>query len=145
MTLVIEKSVDYNAAFMEWLLEHIKYLLLSHINPCKSLRVLQHIQKSNLFKLQPDELNALDVDEGLITGIKNLKYKEVRSHYIFYIDPNITVKNVDELKVCTLCKLVNYGDLGLRGYPIFSNTFSYVAANATKYYARYIKLLIGGI
>ena len=145
MTFSIDKNIDFNDDFVEWLLEHIRYKLLSYIKPRKLQRLKQHIINDNPFELSLKELNALNIDSVLIYGIKHLRYKEVKSHYIFYIDANLIVKNTNNLKVSTLCKLINYGDLKVRGYPIFSNTFKFVAANVTRYYAQYIEQLLGGI
>ena len=72
----------------------------------------------------------------MLAGVHSLTYKKIDDEYIIYIDNNAYMPYITE-SIDTLCKLINYGNVELPAYPIFTDTFDYIADNFGFFFDEY--------
>ena len=65
----------------------------------------------------------------LIFAAKNLIHSESDEEFNVYINDTIYSPFLDTIKLNSFCKLINFGDLTCKGYPIFTECFDYIAEN----------------
>lgn len=86
----------------------------------------------NLRKNQSINLKTL-----LISAVYNIRYSALPNNdYNLDIDPNAYSPYL-KLNLQYIARLVNYGATGSPSYPIFDNTFNYIASNIDMYYEDY--------
>jgi hypothetical protein len=49
------------------------------------------------------------------------------------------MQGLDRVRIETLCRLINYGNSSVKGYPIFTDTFNQVALNIKLYVDEYLR------
>lgn len=74
----------------------------------------------------------------IISATQNLRIQKVNnSYYVIDINPNVVVPNT-KLKLLDVCKLINYGNLLCKGYPIFTCAFNNIKNNYNAIYNSYL-------
>ena len=68
-------------------------------------------------------LKRIDAYDILTEGIKNIQYIETPSEFIIQIDEKKYIYGV-YVSISDMCKLINYGNLTMRGLYIFSIIFN---------------------
>ena len=76
--------------------------------------------------------------ETIITGIKNLKTYKYPDQYIIKINPNKILPK-SSAKLNDICNLINYGNLSLKGYPIFSEGFEIISKQVPYLYEAFLE------
>ena len=74
----------------------------------------------------------IDIKTILIYGINHLHYTETSEKIIIKMNYYLNCPNIDA-KLYDICKLVNYGNLNIKGYPIFTNVFKHILNNIDFY------------
>lgn len=136
MKLVISKTVDYDELFIEWLVEEIKFELMKLLDSRKLRNMIEYIDSNDAIR---DKLGILNIDSvgSIITAsIDEIVYTELKSAYIIQVNPAAKIIGVN-IPLASLCRMVNYGFMDVKGYPLFTTVFNRVKSNLSRYYAIY--------
>jgi hypothetical protein len=129
MQLSIDKRED-NKEFSDWLLKVIKQEIMSNVNPRKLKYYEDYIKESNVFNMSEKALNNLNVVNVLYRFIRTLRKDTFRHTYIYSFNTHI---KYEETTYYDICKLINYGNSEIRGYPFIINVFSNIQNNIKEY------------
>lgn len=133
MNLIIESSVDI-IDFCKWLITQIQSYMKSNLN-IKRADIFDKYINENI-PMQPKRI--LITKDLILSASYNLIVNKVQNNYIIEIDPNIFIPNTFA-KFINIMQLINYGNLVLPPYPIWTETFNYFADNINKYLDIYLK------
>ena len=122
--------------FIKWLLPKIRNKILADLKIIKLKAWDAYFNDSGLYKsIYKKKILSEDI---IISGIMKLKYHADKHMFWIIIDPNIYVPGLDRVKVESACKLINFGNRDIVGYPIFTDTFEYFADNIQDYLEMYL-------
>ena len=128
MQLRLDCSSKVDSGFINFLIKQIKEYVKSIVD-LKRLSVFD--------KYLSDELGITDTALDIINlALNNLCYKKSSKSYIISINNNTNLQN-NVAKLYDVCKLINFGNLQISGYPIFTKTFNYFEKNANIYLSLY--------
>lgn len=134
-----EKLLD--KAFMKWLATELKDYIIYNLNTQKADNWSKYLTDSKLYNnIYNNKINARSI---IISGASNLDIVSSEDAYIIKINPNIYTSGLDRVKLDTICRLINFGNTELVGYPIFTKSFQYFADNIHEYVEKYL-LISGG-
>ena len=137
MRIYIEKSDKVDSMFIFWLKQRIKLHLKLD---CDSKRLLSVHKKMEDINDRLKDVSIIDAFGKLLLSITS---REVDDGYFIEINPGIYL--IDEnLTVYNYWKLINYGTLEIRGYPLVTDVFNDIVMRINDYYKIY-KLEVGGI
>ncbi|MBO5712066.1 MAG: hypothetical protein J6R47_04440 [Acholeplasmatales bacterium] len=123
-------------SFINWLKVKIRDKIITDINPKKLINWDNYFNQNNVYKsIYKKRISTLDI---IIAGANNLDFSKSESNFMVNINHNIYTPGLDRVKIATVCKLINFGDLENKGYPIFTDTFDYFAENIQTYVDRYL-------
>lgn len=130
------KFVD--VAFGKWLIRHIQVQLLTNIDTKKLLRWDKYLTESNKIpRLYNKQYRAEDF---IIIAVNNLICTGTDGEIVIKINPVIMAPGLDRIKLVDLMRLINYGNIQQKGYPLFSDTFREVSNSINSYLQSYYKL-----
>ena len=121
MTIEIDKEFT-DSGFIEALIDRIKVQLYDSIESRKSDIDAWNRYINENIKLFSRQDDYIDAKEILYRGANSLIYEESSNKFIIKIDEKQKINNV-LLSVYNFCKLINYGNLSMRGANIFTNIF----------------------
>lgn len=132
MNLILNVKLNNYNNFFKFLKDIIKSAILKNLD-VKKLIVFDEYFKNNLnIKVTPIARQVI------IIGIENLIYSKTSEGINIYINPSTIVYNT-QYHVAELCRLINYGTLDLKGYPIFTNTFNKIKDNINMILSLYLE------
>jgi hypothetical protein len=126
-----------DARFIKWLIPYIRYEVLKNINNRQLLEIDRYVEESQLlenYKIGNIQFNSKRI---LLMSINNLVFHKGKDFYtieinnIAYPGYAITLKNI--------CKLVNFGNMDIKGYPIITNAFNHITDNLKRYIVQYYR------
>lgn len=117
MRILIHSNDVYTANFVKFSIRWIRTYGISSINKKKLLKSTKYFQTI----LKDDTISSYDV---VVTGFRNLVFRRIRDGFIIEINPNIPYK-MTNAKLDVLCKTIDQGNLELKQYPIFTDTFQF--------------------
>lgn len=136
LLITTDKDLLLNADFCDWLIKEIRKRLILEID-------LKHVGKWQLYlekrladKVLPKQ--KISADSIILQGINNLDYIINDNSIEISVNNKITVPNLNQVKLISIIKLINYGNSDINGYPIFTYTFNYFAENINAYIDKYI-------
>lgn len=136
MKLEIEyKDSSLDRKFGNWLILIIQKLIQSSINDKKLLKWDKYISE-NFNHLYSKKVTSKDI---ILAGIKDLVCDDTDSKLIIKISTNHFIQGLDRVRIETLCRLINYGNTEIKGYPIFTDTFDDIADNISVYVRKYLE------
>ena len=129
MKLVISKDTVQDIQFLRFLIDYIRVYLVEHIDRNKEKAWNQFFNSSN-------ELSGVTLKQ--VVG-ESLKYLTVTEYQYSF---EITIKTEEKLrgtnaKLYEVCKLINYGNLSIIGYPIYTDAFHYFEKHLSDYMDKY--------
>lgn len=136
LLITTDKKLLLNHEFCDWLIMQIRKKILLDIN-IKKVAIWQlYLEKILADKILPKQ--KISADNIILQGINNLEY--IYTDYSIEISVNnkINIQNLDQVKLISIIKLINYGNKDIVGYPIFTDTFNYFAENIDAYIDKYI-------
>lgn len=137
MYLEIEKDgIDDVVEFSLWLVPKIQKYFVDIINDKKLIKINTYLNEHKAFYFNYNEKRQISAKNILIGSIYNLHVKEMQDLTIIEISSNVTIPNTSA-KFIDIAKLINFGNLSLQGYPIFTETMQYFADNLTDYYTKF--------
>lgn len=136
MQIVIDnKEKKYDENFFPFLLKYTKqYLRLS----CdyRKLEKFEEYLNEDTSQLGPFK-KRFSAREIFISAVFHLTItKSFNDVYIIEVDPNVLYAGT-QLNLSMLARTLNYGSTGYVGYPIFTDSFSYVKRNLDNIYLLY--------
>lgn len=123
-------------SFITWFKTKIRNKLIATIED-KKLIVWDEFFNNNpvYISIYKKKISTRDI---IIAGANNLDYTKSESNFIITINNNIFTPGLDRIKLQSICKLINFGNLEIKGYPIFTDTFDYFAESIQDYVDRYL-------
>lgn len=110
MILTITPKDDYDREFVYSYLPTYMYNILR-----------RSLDKNHLERLSKSF--NFDIEDALLTGFKNLKVTEDVNSYTISLDKNL---KKDNLFIAQLVKMITFGNLNTKGYPIANKIFDLV-------------------
>ncbi len=136
MRLEIEyKDNTLDKDFGNWLIKIITSSIKSNLNE-KKLGQLDKYIEDNFTHLFKKPITSKDI---IYAGLKELVCDDDSSKLIIKISTNKFMQGLDRVRIETLCRLINYGNSSVKGYPIFTDTFNQVALNIKLYVDKYLR------
>ena len=108
---------------------------MSTITDTKKLHKYDELFHSKEF-LKMSNNTIISSRQVIVMGMTNLTHKRYETNTHIFINPNINYPGTN-LRIVDLCKIINYGNMSIDGYPILTMTFDYVQSNIGKYIDRY--------
>mgnify|MGYP003296518528 CR=1 FL=1 len=125
-----------NEDFIEWIIFQLKLNFHAKLNPKKLEKWDEYLNTSDdIPRLYNIPLSSKKI---LTEGIDNLTYHTLPQKYVIQIDSNKLVFGLNLTKLESICKLINYGNSSMTGYPIFTELFSEIEENFSQYIDRYV-------
>ena len=123
----------YSEDFLKWLMKRMFFIGLDYVNSHKEqLKPLdEYLSKSIQGKRKYSALNII------IAGLRNLTITHNKNQSIISINERTKLPLSNKILLYTVCKLINYGSLDLKPFPVFTYVFDYVANNIIKLYNEY--------
>lgn len=123
-------------SFITWFKTKIRNKLIATIED-KKLIVWDEFFNNNpvYISIYKKRISTRDI---IIAGANNLDYIKSESNFIITINNNVFTPGLDRIKLQSICKLINFGNLDIKGYPIFTGTFDYFAESIQDYVDRYL-------
>ena len=127
MRLEIEDSTNLllNKSFGSWLIDEIQRVVKNSINESK-LRPWDKFIKEEYEHLYSKKITGYDT---IMYGLDNLVCDLVSNKLVIKISTNQFIPGLHRVRVDTLCRLINYGNTSIKGYPIFTDAFNIIADN----------------
>lgn len=139
MNLMIKNSENLDLdKFCNWLITCMQNYMRTAIDDRKLKThdlFLNQDGKINFVVKQPFILSAKNI---LIASTYNLIVNKIQNQYVIEIDPNINIPNT-YAKFIDIVKLINYGNLNLSAYAIYTKMMNYFAENLQEYYNQFIE------
>ena len=141
MNLIIEDSKELlGKDFADWLIRRLKINFYLKLDTKKLIKWDEYLNNAEEFKTIYSK--PISSKEILTNGINNLVCDTPPLKLIIHINRNMFVSGLDRVKLETICKLINYGNTSITGYPILLNLFKEVESNIDNYIDMYVH---GGI
>lgn len=121
--------------FGSWLISRIQYNFNYHVDLNK-LQVWDEFFESSADynSIGDNKISTLAI---LQSGLKNLICQDLPDKLIIRINPNQFVIGLDRVKVDQVCRLINFGNTSIKGYPIFTELFNEIVENINEYVDEY--------
>jgi hypothetical protein len=124
-------------SFGSWLVSKIKDDIIYNIDLAKLDPWDLYFKKSKLFEsLDGSDVKTSDI---VLAGCRNLTCRKLTSSLVISIANNQFVPGLNGVVVDSACKLINYGNLSISGYSIFTDSFQRIANNIDSYITRYTR------
>ena len=120
--------------FIVYLIREIGYYLPLKINKRKLIKWDDYLNSIGITTTDKYKISSYNV---LLAGVHSLTYKKIDNEYIISIDNNAYMPYITE-SIDTLCKLINYGTVELKGVYVLTETFEYFSKNVNKYFDKYV-------
>ena len=129
MLLVVENE-KVDVGFIAFLKRRLRMRILSSINFNKLIKFNKFFE-SDAFKTIYGDKKIL-AERVVVLGSNHLQHTIIHNTARIYIDPNVYYPGT-EIKLVDLCNLINFGNLSVDAYPIFSNAFQHFSDNIEQY------------
>lgn len=73
----------------------------------------------------------------IVAGLKNIVFKRTQKRIIIYINDVVKLPLNNKIRLQTLCKLIDNGNLELSPLPVFKKTFEWVINDIDEIYSNY--------
>lgn len=123
--------------FGQWLIKQIQSEIAATVNSAK-------LEKWDKFFATTDEYKSIyskpvTTKSILLAGLKSLVCDIGVGKLIIRFNSTLFVPGMNHVNLETTIKLINYGTVDVKGYPIFSDTFVRVADNINDYVSMYME------
>ncbi len=136
---IIDEKQVLGLDFGNWLVTKVQQAMLLKIDPKKLKKWDKYFNDSEQYKsISGSNIKA---EQIVLAGIHALHCIGIDGRLLIRIRPNQFVPNLDRVVVDTTCKLINYGNISIQGYPIFSDAFTNISENIDEY----IDMYVGGL
>lgn len=123
--------------FANWLLEQVKDECYLRLDPTKLKRISHYLNTSDTIP-RLHKLTHYDASDIIVQGIQNLKFNFSSSNsFDIHINSNIYADGFDRFNLLSACKLINYGNQDIAGFPIFTSAFEAIMNKIPEYIYHY--------
>ena len=133
---IFDDNDELPTEFGIWIVGIIKDNIALNLNPSKLSIWDKFFNSTPEYK---SIYSGVDVETvKFIDELSNMiVVKKIPGKFIIEITPNRYVSGLDRIRASSLAKLINFGNLSIRGYPIFTDVFKEVADNINDYVERF--------
>ena len=116
-----------NDRFSNWLCKRLFYEVVDYIDKDKKIfdSFDSYIKNNNVFPVIGN--NIINSKKIVLDGARNFICKG--TPLILEINPNIYIQGLDRVPLNTFCKFINFGNFGIKGFPVFTDVFENAAKN----------------
>lgn len=139
MKLILPTKIgkfNVDRRFIKWLEKYIKYQIIKNTDNKYLLELDKMIEESQLleeFKVGDVKFNS---KKAILLSINCLQCVKIKDSYHISINNNINFPGY-ALPLENICKLINFGTLNIKGFPIYTNAFNNIVVNLPRYFTRY--------
>ena len=138
MNLIINNKDNLELdIFCEILISLMQNYIQTKLDENQLIRFDSYLNNNNIIIFNNNIKRFISTKEILIGSVYNLKVIRDQNKYIIELDPNVNIPNT-YAKFIDIVKLINYGNLTLAAYPIYTNMMNYFADNLQDYYDIYL-------
>lgn len=132
---ILDPESLLSSDFYQWLVRQIRFEIIRKIDRRKLETWDIYFNESEDYK----SITNLDIktENIILFGAKSISPTIHPTQCTITFNKNQFVPGLDRVKVESVCKLINFGNLSIKGYPIFSDTLQYVADNINDYVKRF--------
>jgi len=134
MYIIIYNTQKYKIGFIKYLLKRLIYIYAYCVDDDK-LKVLENYFNSDSCRIFDDSDLPVNIYKIIECILSNLVIVEYNNKYVIKVNPN--AKYLD-IKVDILNKIINNGNLQVKGYPLFKRISTHINNNIDKYLNKYI-------
>lgn len=132
MKLEIDRK--YGLEFVLFIIKQLQKYIIANTNADKLAFVELYIneQYKSVFR------KYFSAFEIVVCGAMSITYNIYEYKFIVELNPNEILYGTNA-KIIDLCKLINYGVMGILPYPIFTDSFEHFKENLIFYYEYYLR------
>lgn len=128
----VEGEIDKK--FIEFIAECVSEKIISNIDDKKLIKFDEYISEY-IPRVRDVEVTSREI---ITCGAENLSIYTLQDKFLIEISRTKSFDKVKDMTLVSLCKLINYGNSQIHGYPIFTDTFSEIAEDIDMYKKLYI-------
>ena len=130
----LDINTKYGLEFVLYIIKKLQEYIIGNINDKKLVFIEEYINQ-NYKSMYRKHISARDV---LVSGAMNLTYQIYANKFTVEIDSKQILYGTNA-KLYDICKLINFGVLGIGSYPILTDSFDYFKDNLDYMYEYYIR------
>lgn len=130
----LDINAKYGLEFVLYIIKKLQEYIIGNINDEKLVFIEEYINQ-NYNSIYRKHISARDV---LVSGAMNLTYQIYANKFTVEIDSKQILYGTNA-KLYDICKLINFGVLGIGSYPILTESFDYFKGNLDYMYEYYIR------
>ena len=130
--MIISVPIQYSRSFCVWLIQQIQECLMYTFNNQKVAVIETYINQH----YKSPYINHISVYQVLMFAVNNLVINTYGNYFTISINSNVKY-GLTNFKIIEL--LIQYGVLGLTGYPILVYIFNFISSNLDKQYQKYLQ------
>lgn len=130
-----EGIIDYR--FCSWLISRIKMEYANVVNTAKYAAMNEYLDTLDFMARHKGQTS----DTIMRLGVNSLITKEFEGRFVIQINDTLMFDTKENIKLSSMCKLINYGTMSVKGYPILIELFNHFADNIdmlVRYYYTYV-------
>lgn len=129
-----EGTIDRN--FGLWIIQKIQQSFFTELNVEKLKVWDSYLETEPEYKsIYTKKITGKDI---LLTGIRNLVCDKFDNKLVIRFNNNAYIPGLNHVKVEDACKLITFGNLHVKGYPLLFDIFNEISNNSSKYIDKYI-------
>ena len=130
----LDINTKYGLEFVLYIIKKLQEYIIGNINDKKLVFIEEYINQ-NYNNIYRKHISARDV---LVSSAMNLTYQIYANKFTVEIDSKQILYGTNA-KLYDICKLINFGVLGMGSYPILTESFDYFRDNLDYMYEYYIR------
>lgn len=130
----LDINTKYGLEFVLYIIKKLQEYIIGNINDKKLVFIEEYINQ-NYKSVYRKHISARDI---LVSSAMNLTYQIYANKFTVEIDSKQILYGTNA-KLYDICKLINFGVLGIGSYPILTESFDYFRDNLDYMYEYYIR------
>ena len=130
----LDINAKYGLEFVLYIIKKLQEYIIGNVNDKKLVFIEEYINQ-NYKSIYRKHISARDV---LVSSAMNLTYQIYANKFTVEIDSKQILYGTNA-KLYDICKLINFGVLGIGSYPILTESFDYFRDNLDYMYEYYIR------
>lgn len=124
----------YSYQFCHWLIKLVYKTFMYSFDDKKTQLIENYINT----RCTSPYVKHISVYQIFLFAIKNLQIYNFGNYYTIKININARY-GLTNFKIVNLCNLVQYGVIGIQGYPLLVEIFELISSDIDKYYQKYLQ------
>ena len=130
----LDINTKYGLEFVLYIIKKLQEHIIGNINDKKLVFIEEYINQ-NYKSIYRKHISARDV---LVSSAMNLTYQIYANKFTVEIDSKQILYGTNA-KLYDICKLINFGVLGIGSYPVLTESFDYFKDNLDYMYEYYMR------